>query len=68
MFAGHFAVALGAKSIAPRTSLGTLTFAAQWIDLLWPTLLLAGVERVRIEPGATAGAAGGSSPSWRSSR
>lgn len=54
MFAGHFAVALGAKSIAPRTSLGTLTFAAQWIDLLWPTLLLAGVERVRIEPGATA--------------
>ena len=54
MFAGHFAAALAAKSVAPRTSLGTLTFAAQWIDLLWPTLLLAGFERVRIEPGATA--------------
>jgi hypothetical protein len=54
MFAGHFAAALAAKSAAPRTSLGTLAFAAQWIDLLWPTLLLAGIERVRIEPGATA--------------
>ena len=54
MFVGHFAAALAAKSIAPRTSLGTLTFAAQWIDLLWPSLLLAGLERVRIEPGATA--------------
>lgn len=54
MFVGHFAAALAAKSIAPRASLGTLTFAAQWIDLLWPILLLAGIERVRIEPGATA--------------
>jgi len=54
MFVGHFAAALAAKTVAPRTSLGTLTFAAQWIDLLWPTLLLAGIERVRIEPGATA--------------
>jgi hypothetical protein len=54
VFVGHFAAALAAKTVAPRTSLGTLTFAAQWIDLLWPTLLLAGIERVRIEPGATA--------------
>jgi membrane-bound metal-dependent hydrolase YbcI (DUF457 family) len=54
MFAGHFAAALAAKSVTPRTSLGTLTFAAQWLDLLWPTLLLLGVEQVRIEPGATA--------------
>ena len=52
MFVGHFAVALAAKRLAPRTSLGTLTFAAQWLDLLWPTLLMAGVERVRIEAAA----------------
>ena len=52
MFVGHFAVALAAKRLAPRTSLGTLTFAAQWLDLLWPTLLMAGVERVRVEPAA----------------
>ena len=54
MFLGHFGAGFGAKAIAPRVSLGWLVVAAQFIDLLWPTLLLAGVERVRIEPGATA--------------
>lgn len=54
MFLGHFGVALAAKPLAPRASLGTLVFAALWIDLLWPILLLIGVESVRIEPGATA--------------
>lgn len=53
MFIGHFAVGLGAKAVAPRVSLGTLFLAAQFIDLLWPTLLLLGIERVRIDPGAT---------------
>jgi hypothetical protein len=54
MFAGHFAIGFAAKRAAPQVSLGTLFLAAQFIDLLWPTLLLLGVERVRIEPGATA--------------
>lgn len=54
MFLGHYAVALGAKRAAPNTSLGTLVMASQFIDLLWPVLLLAGVEHVRIEPGNTA--------------
>jgi membrane-bound metal-dependent hydrolase YbcI (DUF457 family) len=53
MFIGHFAAGLAAKPLAPRVSLGTLFLAAQLIDLLWPTLLLLGLERVRIEPGAT---------------
>jgi len=53
MFIGHFAVGFGAKSVAPKVSLGSLFVAAQFIDLLWPTLLLLGLERVRIEPGAT---------------
>ena len=53
MFLGHFGVGFGAKAIAPRTSLGSLFLAAQLIDLLWPTFLLAGVERVRIVPGWT---------------
>jgi len=35
-------------------SLGTAFFAAQFVDLLWPTLLLLGLESVRIVPGATA--------------
>ena len=47
MFIGHYAVALAAKKAAPRTSLGTLFMAAQFADLLWPLLLLAGVEHVQ---------------------
>ncbi len=54
MFIGHFAVGFGAKRLAPQASLGTLFFAAQFIDLLWPTLLVFGVERVQIAPGNTA--------------
>lgn len=53
MFIGHFGVGLGAKRAAPRTSLGTLFLAAQFLDLLWPSLLLLGVEQVRIAPGIT---------------
>ena len=53
MFIGHFGVGFAAKAVAPQVSLGTLFLAAQFIDLLWPTLLLLGVERVRIEPGIT---------------
>ena len=54
MFAGHLAVALAAKRVAPRTSLGTLVAAAQLLDLAWPVLLLVGVEEVRVDPGNTA--------------
>lgn len=53
MFLGHFAIGFAAKRYAPRASLGTLFLAAQFIDLLWPLLVLAGVERVRIAPGIT---------------
>ncbi|HTD52635.1 MAG TPA: hypothetical protein VK780_06395, partial [Thermoanaerobaculia bacterium] len=51
MFVGHFGVGLGAKRAAPRVSIGTFFLAVQWADLLWPMLLLAGVEHVRIAPG-----------------
>jgi membrane-bound metal-dependent hydrolase YbcI (DUF457 family) len=54
MFIGHFGLGFGAKSVAPKVSLGSLFLAAQFIDLLWPTLLLLGIERVQIAPGATA--------------
>jgi len=53
MFLGHYGVAFGAKAAAPKTSLGTLLLAAVFVDLLWPVLLLTGVERAVIEPGAT---------------
>src|SRR5690348_17136546 len=54
MFLGHFGVALAAKKAAPKTSLGALVFAAQFADLLWPILLLLGIEQVRIVPGLLA--------------
>jgi hypothetical protein len=53
MFLGHFALAMAAKRATPRLSLGTLFLAAQFADLLWPILVLAGVERVEIRPGIT---------------
>ena len=53
MFLGHFGVGFGGKAAAPTVSLGKLLLAAQFLDLLWPTLLLLGVEHVRIAPGIT---------------
>jgi len=54
MFVGHYAVALAARPSARRAPFWILFLAAQWPDLLWPILLLAGVEQVRIDPGNTA--------------
>lgn len=53
MFLGHYALAFGAKRIAPAVSLGTLFLACQFADLLWPTLVTIGVEHVEIDPGNT---------------
>ena len=54
MFIGHFAVAFAAKRAAPEVSLGTLFLAAQLADLVWPTLVLLGIESFTIRPGITA--------------
>jgi len=54
VFIGHYAVGLAAKRAAPSISLGTLFLACQAADILWPTLLVLGVERVEIRPGDTA--------------
>jgi hypothetical protein len=53
MFIGHFAVGFGAKRFAPAASLGTLFLACQFADLLWPMLVIAGIEQVAVRPGAT---------------
>src|SRR5436190_1129860 len=39
---------------APTVSLGALFAAGQFADLLWPTLVLLGVEQLRVQPGVTA--------------
>ena len=54
MFLGHYALGLAGKQVAPELSLGALFFAAQFADLLWPSLMLAGFERFEIRPGTTA--------------
>lgn len=54
MFIGHFALGFGAKRTAPAVSLGTLFLACQFADLLWPTLVLLGIEVVQVQPGDTA--------------
>lgn len=51
MFLGHFGAGFAGKKFSKSASLGTYFMAAQWIDLLWPILLLLGIEKVKIEPG-----------------
>jgi hypothetical protein len=57
MILGHFGLALAAKRVAPTASTGTTTLAAQLVDLVWPILLLVGIEQVRIVPGYMAASA-----------
>jgi FtsH-binding integral membrane protein len=53
MFLGHYGLGFGAKKLTPSVSLGVLFAASQFADLLWPTLVLLGVEKVQIDPGIT---------------
>src|SRR5213082_197461 len=48
MFIGHYALALGAKRVAPRASLGALFAATSLADLLWPVFLLLGWEQSHV--------------------
>lgn len=54
MFIGHYALgtaARGAWNARPgHPSLGTCFLAVEWLDLVWPVMLLTGIERVRIVP------------------
>ena len=53
MFIGHFAMGFGAKKFAPQVSLGILFLACQLADLIWPNLVLLGIETLSIKPGVT---------------
>ncbi len=53
MFIGHYAVALGAKRVAPDVSLGVMFIACQLADLIWPNLVLLGIESFEVDPGNT---------------
>jgi hypothetical protein len=53
MFIGHYALGFGGKKIDRGPSLGTMFLAVQWLDLVWPVLVLAGIEKVSVDPGNT---------------
>ena len=53
MFIGHYGVALAASAHRKAPRLGVLIAASQLVDIGFFTLMLAGVERMRLVPGAT---------------
>ena len=54
MFIGHFGAGFTGKKFSKSASLGTYFMAAQWIDLIWPVLLLLGIEKAEIKLGISA--------------
>ena len=56
MLIGHYAVGFagrGALRESPQApSLGTWFLAVQWLDLLWPILVVSGIERLQIVGGS----------------
>ena len=50
MFVGHYAAALAAKTVEPRAPLWSYVAACQLVDIGWSGLVMAGVEKVRIDP------------------
>jgi hypothetical protein len=55
MFIGHYGPAFAGKAIKPAIPLWLLFLAVQGLDIGWASLVLAGVEKVRIVPGFTEG-------------
>lgn len=54
MFIGHFAVGFASQRAAPRTPLVWLLLAPLFLDVVWPILVLAGIEWASVSPGFTA--------------
>jgi hypothetical protein len=55
MFVGHYSVAFAAKSEKNKIPLWVLFIAVQFLDYIWATLVLLGVEKLRVIKGFTAG-------------
>jgi hypothetical protein len=53
MFVGHIALAYAAKRVRPEVSLGWYYAAVAALDLIWPVLLLLGVETVDLSKRGT---------------
>lgn len=46
-------MALASKRLTPNLNLGVSMLAAQTLDIIWPILVLTGVEQVAIDPGVS---------------
>jgi hypothetical protein len=55
MFVGHYGVAFAAKTERNRIPLCVLFIAVQFLDYIWATLVLLGIEKLRVIKGFTAG-------------
>ena len=55
MFVGHYSVAFAIKSDENRIPLWVLFVAVQFLDYIWATLVLLGIEKLRVIKGFTAG-------------
>lgn len=53
MFIGHFAAGLASKKISNSLSLAMMFIAVQFLDIIWPVLVLLGIETASIEHGIT---------------
>ena len=55
MFVGHYSVAFAAKTERNGIPLWVLFIAVQFLDYIWATLILLGIEKLRVIKGFTAG-------------
>src|SRR5215831_8123136 len=55
MFVGHYSVAFAARSGRNRIPLWVLFIAVQFLDYIWATLVLLGIEKLRVIKGFTEG-------------
>jgi hypothetical protein len=55
MFVGHYGVAFAAKTERNRIPLWVMFIAVQFLDYIWATLVLLGIEKLRVIKGFTAG-------------
>jgi membrane-bound metal-dependent hydrolase YbcI (DUF457 family) len=55
MFVGHYSVAFASKTDCNQIPLWILFVAVQFLDYIWATLVLLGIEKLRVIKGFTAG-------------
>ena len=55
MFVGHYSVAFACRTERNKIPLWVLFVAVQFLDYIWATLVLLGIEKLRVTKGFTAG-------------